>query len=119
MTLLFAFFTTMYAISTVDASKLCSVARRHADRVRFRDRRRAAAGRGDACRGVLPAGRGIGRGPAAAVPDARTEIERALGDMLSSHRLQLTADRRGLVLTIPEATAFPPEAPTCPRRSRR
>jgi chemotaxis protein MotB len=41
------------------------------------------------------------------VPDARAEIERALGDILSSHRLQLTADRRGLVLTIPEATAFP------------
>lgn len=105
MTLLFAFFTTMYAISTVDASKLSSVAvgmQTAFDSATVDVRPPAAA----ILRGVLPAGRGIA-GPAAAVPDARTEIERALGDMLSSHRLQLTADRRGLVLTIPEATAFP------------
>ena len=103
MTLLFAFFTTMYAISTVDASKLSSVAvgmQTAFDSASVDVRPPTAAN----MRGVLPAGRGIAG--AAAGPDARTEIERALGDMLSSHRLQLTADRRGLVLTIPEATAF-------------
>jgi len=105
MTLLFAFFTTMYAISTVDAVKLSSVAvglQTAFDSTTVDVQPPTAA----IMRGVLPAGRGIA-GPAAAGPDARTEIERALGDMLSSHRLQLTADRRGLVLTIPEATAFP------------
>jgi chemotaxis protein MotB len=108
MTLLFAFFTTMYAISTVDASKLSSVA--VGMQTAFDSATADVRPRTPTLRAAPPAGRGIAglaAGPAAAVPDARTEIERALGDMLSSHRLQLTADRRGLVLTIPEATAFP------------
>ena len=106
ITLLFAFFTTMYAISTVDASKLSSVAvgmQTAFDSATVEVRPPPAA----IMRGVLPAGRGVVGAGGAAVPDARTEIERALGDILSSHRLQLTADRRGLVLSIPEATAFP------------
>lgn len=37
---------------------------------------------------------------------ARTALERELADELSSNRLELIEDRRGLVLAIPEAFAF-------------
>ena len=50
ITLLFAFFTTMYAISTVDAAKLTSVA--HGLQQAFDDRSGA---------GILPGNRGLGR----------------------------------------------------------
>ncbi|MEZ5284168.1 MAG: OmpA family protein [Vicinamibacterales bacterium] len=40
------------------------------------------------------------------VPDAREAIERELGADLAASRLELTEDRRGLVLAIPEAYAF-------------
>ena len=107
ITLLFAFFTTMYAISTVDAHKLTSVA---AGLQTAFDAAADAAPHdpGPAVmRGVLPGGRGVERTNAPTAPDARAEITTALGDMLSSNRLQLTVDRRGLVLSIPEASAFP------------
>jgi chemotaxis protein MotB len=107
MTLLFAFFVTMYAMSTIDASKLSSVA---AGLQTAFDSSTVDPSRPPGAvfmRGVLPAGRGI-VGPAElAPPDVRTEIERALGDDLSSHHLELSQDRRGLVLSIPEAGAFP------------
>ena len=110
MTLLFAFFTTLYAVSTVDAGKLSSVA---AGLHQAFDRSGS---------GVLPSGRGVvGAGDAivgsetAARPartvvedETRAIIERALSDDLAAHRIQLTEDRRGLVLSIPEAGAFPP-----------
>jgi chemotaxis protein MotB len=113
MTLLFAFFTTMYAVSTVDATKLSSVAAGLHEAF-DRPSGPALAGAPLAATGVLPAGRGIvgpgdGAGPASSSSpsDVRAEIERALADDLAAHRLQLTEDRRGLVLSIPEAGAFP------------
>jgi chemotaxis protein MotB len=107
MTLLFAFFVTMYAMSTIDASKLSSVAA--GLQTAFDSSAVDAApgpSRPTVMRGVLPAGRGI-VGPAASPPDVRTAIERALSDDLGSHHLELSQDRRGLVLSIPEAGAFP------------
>jgi chemotaxis protein MotB len=112
MTLLFAFFTTMYAVSTVDASKLSSVAAGLHEAF-DRPSGPALTGAPLAAPGVLPTGRGIvgpgdgaGAGPASS-PDVRAEIERALADDIATHRLQLTEDRRGLVLSIPETGAFP------------
>jgi chemotaxis protein MotB len=106
MTLLFAFFTLMYAMSTVDAAKLSSVAA--GLQTAFDSSTAGISGPPSTAfmRGVLPAGRGI-VGPATPAPPVRLEIERALGDDLSSHHLQLSEDRRGLVLSIPEAGAFP------------
>jgi chemotaxis protein MotB len=107
ITLLFAFFTTMYAMSTVDASKLSSVAAgmQSAFDAPVADRR--AGPLTASMRGVLPAGRGVVAPYEPPAPDARTEIERVFADDLSSHRLQLSQDRRGLILSIPEAGAFP------------
>jgi chemotaxis protein MotB len=110
MTLLFAFFTTLYAASSVDAEKLSSVAAGLHDAF---DRSSAA---------THPAGRGlpvdgstmtsVSRAePAAAIdPPARSTraiLEAALVDDLAAHRLALAEDRRGIVLSIPEAGSFP------------
>jgi chemotaxis protein MotB len=107
MTLLFAFFTTMYAISTVDASKLSTVAAGMQTAFDAGSGDQASSRDGAIARGVLASSRGAAATHAAPGPDARAEIERALGDELSAHRLQLSQDRRGLVLSIPEAAAFP------------
>ena len=118
MTLLFAFFTTMYAVSTVDSGKLSSVAAglHSAFDASGTDATVAphmARLPPSTMPGLLPAGKGIvGTGDGdvartAAVSDARTAIERALNDDLAAHRIQLTEDRRGLVLSIPEAGSFP------------
>jgi chemotaxis protein MotB len=107
MTLLFAFFTLMYAMSTVDAGKLSSVAAGLQTAFDSSSVEMAVGPpRVAVMRGVLPAGRGI-VGSASVPLDVRAIIERALGDDLSSHHLQLSQDRRGLVLSIPEAGAFP------------
>lgn len=113
MTLLFAFFTTMYAVSTVDSGKLSSVAAGLHDAFGRSSLPASAGGSGvSPAPSVLSGGRGIvGTGDGAAAdavpPDVRSEIERALADDLAAHRVQLTEDRRGLVLSIPEAGAYP------------
>jgi chemotaxis protein MotB len=102
ITLLFALFATLYASSTVDANKLATVAQglQHAFDLPTAKRPGISASRD----GVLPAGRGVvGDGDL----DARTEILRALSEDLRLGRLELSEDPRGLVLSIPEASAFP------------
>lgn len=97
ITLLFAFFTTLYAISTVDDSKLS----------------RVAVGLQDAL-AVPDAARGSGRSiPAVSESlltqeqlDARAVLQRDLAEDLESGRMELLEDGRGLVLSIPEASAF-------------
>ena len=97
ITLLFAFFTTLYAISTVDDSKLS----------------RVAVGLQDAL-AVPDAARSSGRSiPAVSESlltqeqlDARAVLQRDLAEDLESGRMELLEDGRGLVLSIPEASAF-------------
>jgi chemotaxis protein MotB len=104
MTLLFAFFATMYAISSVDAKKLTEIAR--ALSVAFDDSAKA--------RSIAPSGQGVmpenGSKIAASVPKTPAEVmarvERDLEKELAEHRLELIADRRGLVISIPEAETF-------------
>jgi chemotaxis protein MotB len=99
ITLLFAFFATLYAASTVDAGKLTGIA--EGMQQAFAD---APSVMPAAPLVVLPAHRGIvGAGDG----DVRAAIERELGSELADHRLELTEDRRGLVLSIPEAGSFP------------
>ncbi len=90
ITLLFAFFATMYAVSSVDARKLAGVAQalNRAPAGSVREAPSAAAG-----------------GPVAAASDA---LARDLRAELDTGQLELGADRRGLVLSIPEAGLFPP-----------
>ena len=130
ITLLFAFFTTMYAISTVDARKLGAVVdsmqaafangdvpaptRRGggpggggaSDLARARDRRRQAAtssGAGDAAR--CPVGH------------RRRRLSEQLAEQIRDGTVEVLSDPRGLVVSLREAGASRPAAPTC--RSRR
>jgi chemotaxis protein MotB len=96
ITLLFAFFATLYAASTVDARKLSGIAE---------GMQEAFADAPAVTPSVLPTHTGI-VGPAG--NGARAAIERELGLELADRRLELTEDRRGLVLSIPEAGSFSP-----------
>ena len=102
ITLLFAFFATMYAISSVDAQKLTKVA--HALQVAFDDSARGRSiGSGT---GMLPE-RGsrltAGFDPSL---DVRTIVTRDLAPELAAHHVDVSLDRRGLILSIPEAGLF-------------
>jgi chemotaxis protein MotB len=102
ITLLFALFATLYASSTVDANKLATVAQGLQRAFDLPTERRP--GISAAQDGVLPAARGlVGHGEL----DARTQILIELSEDLKSGRLELSEDARGLVLSIPEASAFP------------
>ena len=102
ITLLFAFFATMYAISSVDAHKLTKVA--HALQVAFDDSTR---GRSIASgTGMLPE-RGARLTPGSeANLDVRQIVTRELATELAAHRIDVSLDRRGLILSIPEAALF-------------
>jgi len=89
ITLLFAFFATMYAVSSVDARKLAGVAQAL---------NRAPAG---------PSREALGAAAAQPVSAASGALARDLQAELEAGRLELGADRRGLVLSIPEAGLFP------------
>ena len=103
ITLLFAFFATMYAISSVDAQKLSKVS--HALQVAFDDTSR---GRSIASGvGMMPE-RGSRLVPGLdGGSDVRDIVSRELEAELAAHRLDIVADHRGLVLSIPEAGLFP------------
>lgn len=111
ITLLFAFFTTMYAISTVDARKLAPMA---ASLQKAFDSRP-----GD---GVLASGGPAGAGMDSARPrvadpvvimatgkrlsEVRAQLAKELADAVASGRLELSEDPRGLVLSLPEGATF-------------
>src|SRR5262245_6669040 len=103
ITLLFAFFATMYAISSVDAKKLSTVA--HALQVAFDD---SANGRSLASgQGLLPEnGVLLPNQSEQSSEDLRSKVSRELAEELASQRLELIVDRRGVTLSIPEAGAF-------------
>jgi chemotaxis protein MotB len=101
VTLLFAFFTALYAVTAVDASRLSTMA----------EGLRAAVGTPPTSAPVatgttpgLPAmSNEIDRGD---VSQARDAILRDLSDLLDANSLELMEDRRGLVLAIPESNSF-------------
>lgn len=100
VTLLFAFFTALYAVTSADPGKLPTMAA--------------------AMRAAVAGGSGVLEGAAQPLEPARTPphaedrkrgsirdaIERELQDDLAAKRLELIEDRRGLVLAIPEAFSF-------------
>lgn len=101
ITLLFAFFATMYAISSVDAKKLSTVA--HALQVAFDD---SAKGRAVAAgHGVLPEATSLTASDGA-TPDIQATVSRELAAEIVSHRLEVIVDRRGVTLSVPEAGTF-------------
>jgi chemotaxis protein MotB len=100
MTLLFAFFAMMYAISKVDVLKLSEVS--HGLQAAFDDsaaRRARAAGDG-----LLP---GSTRITAALESSAfASRVAHDLASELLAHQIEIALESRGLVLSIPEAGTF-------------
>jgi chemotaxis protein MotB len=102
ITLLFAFFAMMYAISSVDAQKLSKVS--HALQLAFDDSARGRSiGSGT---GVLP-DHGSRLTPGSdPVLDVRQLVTRDLATEIETHQIDVSVDRRGLILSIPEAGLF-------------
>jgi chemotaxis protein MotB len=100
MTLLFAFFATMYAISSVDAQKLAGVAQA-LQRV-FDDAARAAAPEA----AVNPRAQSIVRAANPPADDVEAAVAEALAAELAAEELTLFVDRRGVTVSIPESGAF-------------
>ena len=100
VTLLFALFVTMYAVSTVDADKLVPAA--SSMRSAFDGDKKAAEAAPVPDVGVI-------------VPQTPPEIEQvrdalalALADAIAAGRLELIEDARGLVISLPERATFAP-----------
>ena len=98
MTLLFAFFATMYAISSVDAQKLSKVAQ--GLQAVFDDAGRAAAP------AVSPAPRATIGSADTSAGEVEAAVAGALAEELAADQLTLFVDRRGVVVSIPETGAF-------------
>lgn len=107
VTLLFAFFTTLYASSTVDVAKLTNVANGlqtafETPAVPTTPIDGVAGGTG---REVLNHSEG-------AVVDTqiayvRSQVETELNEAVKAGQVEINRDRRGLVISIPETGAFP------------
>jgi chemotaxis protein MotB len=102
ITLLFAFFAMMYAISSVDAQKLSKVS--HALQLAFDDSPRGRSiGSGT---GVLPDHGSRLTAGSEPVFDVRQLVTRDLATEIATHQIDVSVDRRGLILSIPEAGLF-------------
>lgn len=109
VTLLFAFFTTLYASSTVDVAKLSSVAESMHSAF---DTQPPAPSPTASADGVVG---GTGRDVlhrATAIVDAqityvRSQVESELAQAVLAGQVEINRDRRGLVISIPESSAFP------------
>jgi chemotaxis protein MotB len=102
ITLLFAFFATLYAISSVDAQKFMTVA--HGLQKAFDDngasRKAARAGEVRDRGGPLNATREL------SMADVQATVMRDLESEILSDQLNLIIDRRGITLSIPESGTF-------------
>ncbi len=108
ITLLFAFFTTLYAISTVDEGKLAGVAQ-GLQQALNRDAvapDMVAHGRGISAPTVTHEDAARLAAERAAADEARRRLTSALAADFAADALELRDDPRGLVVSIPEAGAF-------------
>lgn len=116
ITLLFAFFTTLYAISTVDAQKLSAVVDSMQVAFANGEIRDVSAGRSPGAGGVpariaLPArpdpvgpgGRGMPEAQATAV---ESRLAESLAGQIGEGTVSMEIDPRGLVISIREAGSF-------------
>ena len=102
VTLLLAFFTTLYAASNVDATKLAplSASLQQAFNVST-DPATAANGRPD----IVPPVTIVARRHS--LDDIRLTLDAELAQDVKDHRAEVTVDPRGLVVSMPEDSAFP------------
>jgi chemotaxis protein MotB len=99
VTLLFALFVTMYAVSTVDADKLAPAA--SSMRSAFDGETGETATAPLTNLGVIVADPGQ-------LDRVRHELARVLADAIAAGRLELIEDSRGLVVSLPERATFAP-----------
>jgi chemotaxis protein MotB len=103
ITLLFAFFATMYAMSSVDARKMTRVAQGLHEAFDSSARLAMTAGEG-----VLPGhGSRIVSNHARELETIESLRERVAAALGGESKLALSTDPRGLVISIPEAGTFP------------
>jgi chemotaxis protein MotB len=106
ITLMFAFFTTMYAISTVDAKKLSAMV--ESTQEAFEPKATSTAG-GRILVGTKPMPKlsmGAGPGGEVGLADLQKQITERLAKQIAERRVEIEKDRRGLVISIREAGAF-------------
>jgi chemotaxis protein MotB len=109
MTLLFAFFTVMYGISTVDADKLGPAASSLQNAFSTTSViEPIASDRGTSLVPSSPvvAAEPIVASPASNLGDVRQRLSVELADALGSGRLEIVDDPRGLVLSLPVEATF-------------
>jgi chemotaxis protein MotB len=99
VTLLLAFFVTMYAISKVDATKLAPAA--SSMRVAFEGRREHTVPMPEGGSIVPPV-------PVDPLVPVEANLRLKLDDAIVAGRLELIRDSRGLVVSLPESATFPP-----------
>jgi chemotaxis protein MotB len=99
VTLLFALFVTMYAVSTVDADKLAPAA--SSMRSAFDGETSEGATAPLTNLGVI-----VAQPPQ--LDRVRHELARVLADAIAAGRLELIEDSRGLVVSLPERATFAP-----------
>jgi chemotaxis protein MotB len=102
VTLLFAFFTTLYAASTVDAKKLTPIA--SSVRNAFDASGNGVTGH-SAGESIIAPVEIVARERALDV--LRTRLTHDLADALQTKRLEMVRDARGVVLSLPEQATFP------------
>ena len=99
ITLLLAFFVTMYAVSNVDSSKLVPAA--SSIQMAFEGRRSHNVPMPEGGSVVPPV-------PVDPLVPVQQALRMNLDDALSAGRLELIRDSRGLVVSLPESATFPP-----------
>lgn len=105
ITLMFAFFTTLYAISTVDAKKLSAMV--ESTQEAFEPKGAAKGGRLLIGKPPTPKlSMGAGPGSEVGLADLQKQIVERLPKELVEQRMEIDRDRRGLVISIREAGSF-------------
>lgn len=99
VTLLLAFFVTMYAVSKVDSSKLVPAA--SSMKLAFEGRREHTVPMPEGGSVVPPV-------PVDPLVPVQENLRLKLNDAINAGRLELTRDSRGLVVSLPESATFPP-----------
>jgi len=106
MTLMFAFFTALYAISTVDSKKLNSMVESLQDA--FEPGSASAQSRILVGNKQVPAlSKNAGPGGEVGLADLEKRLSKQLADAVAEKRIDIEVDGRGLVISIREAGSFP------------
>jgi chemotaxis protein MotB len=102
ITLLFAFFTTLYAISTVDAKKLNSMVESMHEAFRSDGTAHGVISNTPSATGSTAAGPHDEAGPV----DLHKKIAARLAQPIAEKRVDIERDRRGIVISIRESGSF-------------